>query len=819
MSIIKKLGLAYSFVLAFQSLLYSQVIPDLLFQGDTILYEKLYLHIDREIYSPGDDIWFKSYLVSGINNQLISGFKNIYVQLIAEDGRIIDQRLMLSVNGVSNNDFHIPDTLSKGQYTIRGFTKYLQNFGEESLFNQKIAVSAATDLPDFENKSEEQKVIDVSFLPEGGNLVMNATNYVAFKAINEKGKGIPVTGKIIDETGNEIVSFESKYNGMGTFVMMPQEGKKYYARIDGYSGFTYQFEDARIDGITLHYQQKGDYLQFVLNRNIKLSSTKNLVLAVSQKGQELFSEEVEMTGFQFPVEIYKGFFPLGISKITVFDAQNNILAERLVFVRNSDDKTLLITTDKNEYLPREKVTLKIESLLNPDDGFIETGLSVAVVNTDYFSGDGRNQSIESYLLLDSELKGPLESPATFFTDEENISADEKLDLVMMVNGWRKYYWDELENYFKKPLPGWADIGLTFKGEVKSLFGGKAVEGDIVEMGPFSSQFLILKETTDKLGRFTFNRLYLRDSAQIMLNVKNQKDKNDNVEIFYETAPVFYSVIPFGKLSEVNHATREIEIPEKFNRDAYYRYVAEQEFKLAKGSILLQEVEVKEKFRTPPNITGLYGFPTRSYMLSDADRKYQDILKFLEIEVPNVFVFQDEILIGFAKIPPKIFVDGYIPAFDIQTMSMNEIAKIEIINPSKTFPALFAVNSAGVDVAVGAPSNPGGIISILTKTGFGKFNDDFERIIHGRITPRVRGFSQAREFYSPKYSFENIKNEKPDYRPTLYWSPDVRVEESKANIEFFTGDNLADYIVIIEGISTNGKICYATALIKTSIPKN
>ena len=125
----------------------------------------------------------------------------------------------------------------------------------------------------------------------------------------------------------------------------------------------------------------------------------------------------------------------------------------------------------------------------------------------------------------------------------------------------------------------------------------------------------------------------------MVNAKNKKDKNDNVEIFYETVPVFDSVIPFGKLSEVNQAAREIEIPEKFNQAAHYRYLAEQEFKLAEGSVtLLQEVEVKEKLRTPPNIPpGLYGFPTRSYMLSDKDRKYQDILIFLEIEVPNVFV--------------------------------------------------------------------------------------------------------------------------------------------------------------------------------------
>ncbi len=130
------------------------------------------------------------------------------------------------------------------------------------------------------------------------------------------------------------------------------------ALIDGYPGFTYQFEDAQIDGIALHYKQKENNLQFILSRNIKSKSIKNLVLAVSQKGQELFREEVEMTGFQYLMEIYKGFFPPGISKITVIDEQNNINAERLVFVRNSDEKTLRITTDKKEYQSREKDNTK-----------------------------------------------------------------------------------------------------------------------------------------------------------------------------------------------------------------------------------------------------------------------------------------------------------------------------------------------------------------------------------------------------------------------------------------------------------------------------
>jgi uncharacterized protein YfaS (alpha-2-macroglobulin family) len=110
------------FFLLVPVVLSGQVLTDEHPTPDAVIYEKLYLHIDREFYSPGDDIWFKSYLVSGINNKLIPGFKNVYVQLVADNGRVVDQQLLMSAYGVSGNDFHLPDTLSTGQYTIRAYT-------------------------------------------------------------------------------------------------------------------------------------------------------------------------------------------------------------------------------------------------------------------------------------------------------------------------------------------------------------------------------------------------------------------------------------------------------------------------------------------------------------------------------------------------------------------------------------------------------------------------------------------------------------------------------------------------------------------------
>lgn len=795
MPLIKKLILACSVVFTFQSFVICQVIPDMRFSDDAALYEKLYLHIDRELYSPGDDIWFKSYLVDGTNNRLIAGLRNIYVQLIAEDGQIIDQRLMLSFNGVSNNDFKLSDTLPKGQYIIRGFTRYLQNFGEESLFHQKIAVSGATDLPDYKSNPEEQNLIDVSFLPEGGNLVMNTANYIAFKAINEEGKGIPLTGKIVDEAGETITQFTTKYKGMGMFVLMAKEGKEYHAWIDGYPEFTYQFEDAKNGGIALHYCKKEDNLQFIFSQDIKSPGAKSLTLAVSHGGEELFREEFEMTGFQYPVEMHEGFFPRGISKITVFDSQNDILAERLVFVQYLDEKTFRITSDKNVYQPREKVTLNIESLLNPEEDKIDAGLSVAVVNNNYFSGEDMNQTIESYLHLDSELKGSLESPFSCFIDEADISAEEKLDLVMMVNGWRKYLPDEWEDNSGKPLPRRDDVGLRIKGELKTLWTKKPVKGGIVELGPFSDLFLILKDTTDENGQFNFNRLFLKDSALIMINAKKENGENKNVEIFCESYPVFDSVVPVVKARELNGSTREIEIPEKFERSTYHKYLAENEFKLEEGSILIKEVEVKAELKSPPSITGVFGFIDRSFTPTDADRENyrDDFLKYIEFEIPGIVNDGDGIRIGLAKQGPLIFVDGYVPAASWQYISMDEIAKVEIISPAPR--SLFEVTGWGA---------PGGVVSILTKTGFGNFNAEFKRKVHGRVTPFVRGFRQAREFYSPKYPLVKQDSiEKPDQRPTLYWSPDVTFDKGEANIEYYTSDMLGSYFVILEGITKSG----------------
>lgn len=772
--------------------------------ASSILYEKVYLHVDRELYAPGDNIWFKSYLVSGINNKLIPGYKNIYVQLIAENGEVIYNKLLLSRDGTANGDFQLSESLPDGIYTIRAHSKYQKNFGEESYFHKKIVISASkSSLEIMENPEEKKPLkIDVAFLPEGGTFVLNAINHIAFKAVDETGKGIPVKGKVVDETGNEVVSFKTSYKGMGKFIMMPQEDKNYFALVEGYPDFNFQFDPVKSDGICLNYKPDGNYLLFTLTRNLKRNDIQNFILKASHKGIELFNSQITMKEFQHAQRLYKGLFPLGISKVSLLDENGNIMAERMVFVQNENEKTLQIDLNKEEFKTREKVVIDVTSFLSQTDT-IASKLSVAVVNENYFSATGNNQTIESYLLLDSELKGSIESPASCFIDEQTIPAEEKLDLIMMVNGWRSYYWDDLEKYRGVELPDWADFGLSIKGNVTKMWGGKPVEDGKVVIGPFSSSFLFEETRTDNFGNFSFDKLYLKDSALIMINAETKKGSR-KTDLTIEPQIKFESYVAVEPLKS---SCADIMIPLKFYRDNYFRQLRDREFKIKTG-ILLDDVTTIGQKITGDGHFRLYSEPDMSLKITEDDQQYFSVLDYLEMKsLPGIIISGEEIRIRNASRNPLLLVDGLDTDWTaIINTPIGDIDKIEIL---KSGFASATFGSRGGD----------GVISILTKMGKGVWENNWERIVNGRATPRVRGYQQPKEFYSPKYTYENLHDEQPDYRPTLLWNPELAVENGEAKIEFFTSDNLARYHVIVEGISKNGKICSATNLLTVSVPGN
>ncbi len=102
--------------------------------------EKIVFHVNKSNYFLGETVWFKTYLTytSVLYQDAIS--KVVYVDLIDEAQKIIKSKILKAKNGVAHGDFVIPDTLKNGNYFLRAYTNWQQNFGDSTQTVQEIAV-------------------------------------------------------------------------------------------------------------------------------------------------------------------------------------------------------------------------------------------------------------------------------------------------------------------------------------------------------------------------------------------------------------------------------------------------------------------------------------------------------------------------------------------------------------------------------------------------------------------------------------------------------------------------------------------------------
>jgi len=805
MSLMKKIAILFLFNLSFLVSISAQDIQSWADSKKPLLFEKLYLHVDREFYAPGDNIWIKIYQVNGITNQLNSNFRNVFVQLVSEEGKIAKENILFSIKGQARCEFKT-ESLKSGLYTIRAFTRYLENFGEDACFHKKIWITGSLKTADLtDNDQTDYSKIDVKFLPEGGNLVLNVLNTVAFKAVDSKGRGIYVSGKILSNRGDTISSFSTRYMGMGKFVMMPEDGESYFASIDQAPEVRIPIDQAKTNGYSMNYSENADSLTFEISGNSKFQSHPDFYFVASHKGIVLFYKKVEMPDFSKTIQVGKNQFPKGISKISLLDMSLIPIAERLIFVDDGKDDLIRLQLNQKDFKPREEVKIDVEAFLPPGDS-VNSTLSVAVVNKNYFSASGNSQNIKSYLLLDSDLKGAIESPASYFIHDELRTSSEKIDLLMMVNGWSSYLWNDIAAAKTPNLKDWNDAGIEIKGLVKKLLLDKPVPEAQVVLGPSSGSSLFEKTTSDLNGRFKFERMYLNDSTLIMLNAKT-KGGSRFTEIRLDPIFPLDSTLSPGL---INKTTFDIDLNRKFIAYNSNRSMKEMGFNPEKGSILLSDVDIIEKrILKDDGHFRIYSMPDNSITVSESDYTYNNVFDYLEGKVAGLTVNGDQISIRGGG-SPLFLLDGmevsdFPPGSgsdvrEIRNIHMSEIEKVEILK-------------SGVNMSIFGSKGGNGVIAIYRKTT--DPNHSESHYVKGRISQRIKGFYRERKFYSPKYTLENIHDELPDYRPTLYWNPDLSFENGKSVIDFFTSDDIGQYLVFVEGISKNGKICFGTTSFKVN----
>jgi len=142
------------------------------------MQEKVHLHFDKPYYSLGDDIWFKGYIVNAEENKLSDVSKVLYIDLIDSQDSIRKTIILPIVNGLCNGNVKLSDSLfTTGNYHIRAYTNWMQNFDQSYFFHKTIAVG---------NALNENIVANATFnvSGQGDNKVLNANLSFASYAEN-----------------------------------------------------------------------------------------------------------------------------------------------------------------------------------------------------------------------------------------------------------------------------------------------------------------------------------------------------------------------------------------------------------------------------------------------------------------------------------------------------------------------------------------------------------------------------------------------------------------------------------------------------------
>ncbi len=345
--------LVFLLLLANQFLVaYDQVIKETIPQ----LTEKVYLHTDRTYYYPGDDIWFKAYLIDAFDRLLSNHSENLHVELISPSQQIITGKIIKLDGGLGNGDFKLPGNLSPGKYRLRAYTNYMRNFSDKIFFNKEIKIiSSAAGIEDLQDKEKNvQKKIELGFFPESGSLVDNVPSIVAFKAVDAEGKGCDVTGTVYSSSGEMVTMFQIYHIlGMGSFALKPVSGSGYYAIVKGPDNTEIRSElpESFSSGATLSASVINDKEISVIvrtnDRTLPLVKGKDLILAVSVRKELVKTIIIRINSLSNNLILPADDLPDGIVMLTLMTQENLPLAERLIFIQHEQNLKVNIQTGQD----------------------------------------------------------------------------------------------------------------------------------------------------------------------------------------------------------------------------------------------------------------------------------------------------------------------------------------------------------------------------------------------------------------------------------------------------------------------------------------
>jgi hypothetical protein len=791
----------------FYQVVFGQSLDSLLhLYGDQFKQERAFIHFDKSVYIPGDTVWYKVYLTNSSGLSDIS--KNFYIDWSDDkDSLLLHSMAQINLSS-ANGQFVIPALYNSNLIHLKAYTTWMLNFDPDFLYYKNIPVIQAR------HEAYLKKItrkVEVSLLPEGGNLVVGLMSLVAFKATDQYGMPVNIEGVLKNSKGDILDSVRSLHDGMGKFYINPDAGTVY----------TFSWKDEMNgEGITtlpvayglgavMKILPSKNKIYFQVERSPGAPDNfKTMNMLVISGGQEVFKIKLNLSEeSSISSTIPLTGLPTGILQITLFDAGWIPVSERIVFVNNKEFQLPAgVTCTVKNLTKRGKNEIEINV---PDS--LGTNLSIAI--TDGGLHDDSTNNIISHFLLTSELKGYVFNPAYYFSDKSD-SAKDHLDLLMLTSGWRKYNWDDM-----------------MKGRLPVL------------KYPKETDYIVIK------GKANLSKYHdLKDSTQISMFIqpKNRADTGSNQwatstlnpdgsflinnKLYYDTVFIYYHLNNNNKSFNTNVDFQNGLYPDRFITQTSENYLFqgdnfsgnkyleltdkyEELFRLMKATTL-KEVTITAKAKSKIQIVDeeyasmpFQGFPNSAYAFDVANDKeftgYSSISRYVTSKIvslqggPNGYVYRGGLGVGdHTQGRVELFLNESIT--DASTLESIPLSEVSYIKFYRRGGLVFANN------------NPA--LLVYLKNGSEINSTDTSIMRHKMLI----GYTHKKEFYTPNYiKDDKTAKNRQDLRTTLYWDPYVLTNavNQKVKIVFFNNDLSKKLRIVLQGLNTEGKFVCVEKLIE------
>ncbi len=803
--------------------------------NEVLPHETVYLHFDNTGYYIGETMWFKAYVVQSDGDSLTRKSSVLYVELVDPLGMVVETHVLQLKQGQAYGDFLVLPHLSPGFYEVRAYTRYMLNYDARGVFSRTfpffakpkeegdysertIAKLDKETLKATQRKDEKPKKerLNVDFYPEGGGLVRGKQCRVAFDVYNREGHHVNAEC-VLTHGGKVLATTHTDRWGRGSVTFVPDSLPYALEVRDGGKTHAVPLPYASASGCAMTVDVKLRQIGLRVSPTASLNGSK-LGVIVSHHGQVEKCDSFVVDGGDYTRQVDVDSLADGVNCVTVFSVSGAILAERLFFVYpRRRISPIDIKIENQAMAPYDSVTIVAHTQLP------NTTFSLAVRDADT-QLQGTNADVVTSLLLASDLKGYIEN-ADYFLESDDEAHRVATDLLMLVQGWRKYDFEMMDGLHKLRLSQPAEPKRLLMGQLHPYKKKDSVVGvdlSLVLVNHYND-LLYGTCTTNEKGYYTFEVPDCwGDWNMVMRTSIDDKNKNYYIGVNRNFSPEPRMLSPYEQI-ELPVDTPKIRLKEREIPAARYT-----------DAIALKEVKVTAKRKSQTGwdsetygawkanlrynctiaadryadegqrcpslyewlkeqnplfvgadiVSGALTYRKKEYNYHDDGPSYDNksILWFLN----NRFMFGTGMSSRFVKEPKESEQNNY--GTDVFPSSLDECSSVYISTNQASINRFIA--RSGID-----GTNYVAVYVYASNAQYGKQK--------GMRRTFFQGFNNPTTFQHPNY---RLMPEEPDFRRTLYWNPNVTTDaQGNAKVGFYNNSTCRQLVISAEGVADNGSL--------------